>query len=66
VARRGGAVHIHTTRRHYQDNVYETTLLRRFYREDGKVKTETLGNLSHLPKDAIELLRASLKGETFI
>jgi len=66
MARRGGAVHIHTTRRHYKDKVYETTLLRRSYREDGKVKTETLGNLSHLPKDAIELLRASLKGETFI
>ena len=25
-------------------------LLRHSYREDGKVKTETLGNVSHLPR----------------
>jgi hypothetical protein len=66
MARRGGAVHIHTTRRHYKDKVYETTLLRRSYREGGKVKTETLGNLSHLPKETIEVVRASLKGESFV
>jgi hypothetical protein len=66
MARRGGAVHLHTTRRHYKDKVYETTLLRRSYRETGKVKTETLGNLSHLPKETIELVRASLRGETFV
>jgi len=57
---------LHTTRRHYKDKVYETTLLRRSYREGGKVKTETLGNLSHLPEETIELVRASLKGETFV
>jgi len=66
MARRGGAVHLHTTRRHYKDKVYETTLLRRSYRETGKVKTETLGNLSHLPKETIELVRSSLRGETFV
>jgi hypothetical protein len=33
-----------TTRRHYKDKVYETVLLRRSYREAGKVKTETLAN----------------------
>ena len=49
MARRGGAVHVVTTRRHYKDKVYETVLLRRSYREGGKVKTETLANLSHLP-----------------
>jgi len=46
--------------------VYETHLLRRSYREDGKVKTETLGNLSHLPAETIELIRRSLKGEAFV
>jgi len=61
-----GAVHLHTTRRHYKGKVYETTLLRRSYREAGKVKTETLGNLSHLPQETIELVRASLRGETFV
>jgi hypothetical protein len=55
-----------TTRRHYKDTVYETHLLRRSYREDGRVKTETLGNLSHLPGGTIELIRRSLMGETFV
>jgi hypothetical protein len=59
-------VHVATTRRHYKDQVYETVLLRRSYREDGKVKTETLGNLSHLPPETIELIRRSLKGEQFV
>jgi hypothetical protein len=55
-----------TTRRHYKDKVYETTLLRRSYREGGKVKTETLANLSHLPPEAIAAVRASLAGQTLV
>ena len=49
VPKRGGKVHVATTRRHYKGQEYTTTLLRRSYREGGKVKNETLGNLSHLP-----------------
>jgi transposase len=41
-------------------------LLRESYREKGEVKTRTLSNLSHLPKHIIEIIRRSLKGETFI
>ena len=41
-------------------------LLRESYRENGKVKTRTLANLSHLPKYAIDLIRRSLKGERFV
>jgi transposase len=37
-------------------------LLREGYREDGKVKTRTLANLSHLAPDKIEALKAVLKG----
>ena len=59
-------MHVTTTRRHYKDKVYETHLLRRSVRIDGKVHNETLANLSHLPPELIELIRASLKGETFI
>ena len=66
MARRGGAVHVVTTRRHYKDKVYETVLLRRSYREGGKVKTETLANLSHLPPEAIEAVRASLAGKVLV
>ena len=43
---RGGSVHVVTTRRHYKDKVYETTLLRRSYRQGGKVNSETVGNLT--------------------
>ncbi len=46
--------------------MYETTLLRRSYREGGKVKHETLGNLSHLPAETIELVRRSLRGERLV
>jgi transposase len=66
MASRGGAVHVATTKRRYKDRVYETHLLRRSYREDGKVKHETLGNLSHLPPHAIEAVRRSLRGERLV
>jgi hypothetical protein len=59
-------MHVATTRRHYKGKVYQTHLLRRSYRQDGKVKHETLANLSHLPAEAIELVRRTLKGETFV
>ena len=69
--KRGNAVHVSTHRRHYvgKDGVardYETHLLRRSYREDGKVKNETVANLSHLPADLIEMIRASLAGQAFV
>jgi hypothetical protein len=64
--RRGGSVHVATTRRRYKGRVYETHLLRRTSREDGKVKHETLGNLSHLPPHAIEAVRRSLRGEQLV
>jgi transposase len=46
--------------------VYEAHLLRRSYREGGKVKNETLANLSRLPGETIELVRRSLRGEQFL
>lgn len=66
MASRGGAIHVVTTRRQYKDRVYETHLLRRSYREGGKVKNETVGNISHLPPHLIEIIRRGLKGETFL
>ena len=66
MAQRGGAVHVVTTRRTYKGREYTTHLLRRSYREGDKVKNETLGNLSHLPDDVIDLVRRSLKGESFV
>ena len=55
-----------TTTRRYRDTTYRTHLLRRTFREDGKVKHETLGNISHLPDPVIDLIRRALKGETFV
>jgi hypothetical protein len=66
MAARTGTAHVVTTTRKYKDQVYRTHLLRRSYREDGKVKNETLGNLSHLPETLIEIIRRSLQGETFV
>lgn len=65
MAKRGGAVHVVTTRRRYKGREYATHLLRRSYREGDKVKNETLGNLSHLPDAVIEIVRRALRGETF-
>ena len=66
MVRRKGAVHVATTRRHYKGKLYEAHLLRRSYREGGKVKHETVGNLSHLPAETIELIRRSLRGERLV
>lgn len=63
---RVGAVHVAVTRRQYKDKVYETTLLRRSYREDGKVKNETVANLSTLPAATIKLIRESLAGKEHV
>jgi transposase len=64
--KRTGTAHVVTTKRQYKGRVYRTHLLRRSYREGGTVKNETLGNLSHLPDDLVEIVRASLQGTTFV
>jgi len=66
-----GPVHLSTQRRHYRDKdgvekVYQSTLLRRSYRDGGKVRNETVANLSALPAEAVEALRLSLAGKTLI
>ena len=63
MATRSGAVHVATTTRRYNGRIYESHLLRRSYREGGKVKHQTLGNLSHLPPDLIETIRLRLRGD---
>ncbi len=63
---RTGTAHVVTTTRKYKDRVYRTHLLRRSYREGGTVKNETLGNLSHLPDELVDIIRRSLQGETFV
>jgi Transposase DDE domain len=69
--RRSGAVHITTQRRHYtgkdgRERVYETHLLRRSWRDGGKVRNETVANLTHLPPQAIAAVRAVLAGKSLV
>ena len=64
--RPGGAMHVVTTRRRVGEREYTSTLLRRSFREDGKVKKQTLANLSHLPVEAIDAIRAALRGEVLV
>jgi transposase len=63
---RNGSVHVATTKRVYNGKTYVTHLLRRSIRKGKAVTHETLGNLSHLPDHTIDLIKRSLKGETFV
>ena len=64
-------MHVETSRSHQvrKDGTvasYERHLLRRSFRDGGKVRKETLANLSHLPPEAIAAIRAVLAGKTLI
>jgi hypothetical protein len=64
---RSGAMHVARNKRTYvaksgERRVYESVLVRRTYRDGGKVRHETLANLSALPAEAIEAIEATLKG----
>jgi hypothetical protein len=47
-------------------NARPSFLLRETYREDGKVKNRTLANLSKLPVERIDMLRAALRGDPLV
>jgi len=49
-----------------EEKTYESVLLRRTYREGGKVKHETLANLKALPADAVAAVEATLKGSRLV
>ncbi|MGO9791983.1 MAG: hypothetical protein ACLP8S_21530 [Solirubrobacteraceae bacterium] len=66
MAKPSGKVHLAVTRRVYKDTEYKATLLRRSYRQDGKVRNETVGNLSHLEQWIIDGLRAMLAGRRLV
>jgi hypothetical protein len=65
--KRGGAVHVATIKTKGKGGrVYTSHLVRRSYREGGKVRHENLGNLSHLPLHVIEAVRAMLAGGVLV
>jgi Transposase DDE domain len=64
-------MHVETSRSHQvlrdgTERTYERHLLRRSFRDGGKVRKETLANLSQLPPEAITAVRAVLAGKTLI
>ena len=71
MTRKTGAMHVETSRSHQvlrdgTERTYERHLLRRSFRDGGKVRKETLANLSQLPPEAIAAVRAVLAGQTLI
>jgi len=59
-------MHVAKVVRPYKDRTYTYHFLRQTYREGRAVKHRTLANLSALPADAIEAIRAVLKGERLV
>lgn len=67
MGKQAGAMHVATIRNRRVNKAgepveYVSRLLRRTFRQDGKVKHETLANLSALPDHAVEAVRAALAG----
>ena len=68
----GGKVHVvRVSKTGYVDKQgrrrdYSSAYLRRTYREAGKVKNETVANLSALPDHVIDLIDAGLKGQQLV
>src|SRR3984957_1927851 len=68
----GGKVHVvRVTKTGYVDKQgrrkdYSSAYLRRTYRDGGKVKNETVANLSALPDHVIDLIDAGLKGQQLV
>ena len=64
-------MHVARNRRTYvarsgERRVYESVLVRRTYRDGGKVKHETLANLSALPDEAVAAIEATLRGQRLV
>jgi hypothetical protein len=72
MARTTGKVHVvRVSKTGYVDKQgrardYSSAYLRRTYRDGGKVKNETVANLSALPDHVIDLIDAGLKGQQLV
>src|ERR1700747_1920043 len=68
---RGGAMHVARNKRTYvaksgEQRAYESVLVRRTYREGGKVRHETLANLSALPPETVAAGEPTWRGERLV
>jgi hypothetical protein len=64
-------MHVARNKRSYvaksgEERVYESVLLRRTFRDAGKVRHETLANLSKLPPEVVAAIEATTKGQTLV
>src|SRR5215471_17748572 len=71
MAAQASAMHVARIRSSHTDKQgrrreYESRYLRRTYREAGKVRHETLANLSGLPGQAVDAIEAALKGTPLV
>jgi hypothetical protein len=66
MARQSAAMHVVTSKRRHRGREYETTLVRRSYRDGDRVRKQTLANLSHLPPEAVDAVRRVLRGEALV
>jgi hypothetical protein len=71
MAGQAAAMHVARIRSGYTDREgqrrdYESRYLRRTYRDGGKVRHETLANLSGLPETMIDSIEAALKGTALV
>jgi hypothetical protein len=71
MAGQAAAMHVARIRSGYTDkqgqrHEYESQYLRRTYRDGGKVRHETLANLSGLPEQTVDSIEAVLKGAALV
>jgi hypothetical protein len=71
MAQQAAAMHVARIRSGHTDKEgrrreYESRYLRRTYRDGGKVRHETLANLSGLPEQAVDAIEAALKGTALV
>src|SRR5262252_10812598 len=72
MTRNSGKVHVVRVRKtgyvdkQGRERDYSSAYLRRTYRDGGKVKNETVANISALPDHVIDLIDAGLKGQQMV
>lgn len=59
-------IHVARIKRTHKGKTYESVLLRRTYREKGRVRNKTMASLTALPDEIIDLIERTLKGEKLV
>ena len=59
-------MHVAKIARRYNGKTYASYYLRRTYREGKHIRHITVANISNLPLNTIEMIRDSLRGETYV